>query len=79
MRLGRDDVEFMLRVLELPNDLRGKLESAAIGRAELSLDDADQLRDLCGERLQTHGFGPDYKATDEGKRLERLIDELFVG
>jgi hypothetical protein len=79
MRLARGDIEFMLHVLELSNDLRHKLEMAAAGQIELSVEDADALRDLCGERLQTHGFGSNYDVTDEGARLERLIDELFVG
>lgn len=79
MRLAREDIDYMLRVLELSADLRNKLELAAAGRAELSLEEADELRDLCGDRLQTHGFGEDYEATEEGTRLERLIDELFIG
>jgi hypothetical protein len=79
MRLGREDIDFLLRVLELSDDLRRKLQMAAAGQVELSLEDADQLRDLCGERLQTHGFGADYEVTEEGARLEKLIDELFIG
>jgi hypothetical protein len=79
MRLRRQDIEFMLRVLQLPDDLRRKLEMVAAGEGQISLEDADKLRDLCGDRLQTHGFDADYKVTEEGARLERLIDELFTG
>ncbi len=49
------------------------------GRVILDEEIADELRELCGERLQTHGFDDDYAPTDEGRELERLIDVLFVG
>lgn len=78
-RISRDDLAFLLRVLDLPRGLRDRIESAMKGHTELTIDDADALRDLCGERLQTHGFGPGYVPTEEGGRLERLIDELFIG
>lgn len=69
----------MLEVLNLPDDLRRRLEEARSGGTTLTLEDLDVLRDLCGERLQTHGFKSDYEPTEEGRRLERLIDELFTG
>jgi hypothetical protein len=79
MRLAQADIAFMLRVLDLSEEMRSKLEKVASGEAKLTVDEADELRDLCGERLQTHGFGPNYEPTQEGVQLERLIDELFVG
>ena len=79
MRLAQADIAFMLRVLDLSEDMRNKLEKVASGEAKLTVDEADELRDLCGERLQTHGFGPNYEPTQEGVHLEKLIDELFVG
>ena len=68
----------MLKLLPLPDGLGERLRLVRAGRGELTADDADRLRDLCGERLQTHGFGPDYEPTEEGRCLERLIDELYV-
>ena len=79
MRLAQSDIAFMLRVLDLSEDMRNKLEKVASGGAKLTVDEADELRDLCGERLQTHGFGPNYEPTQEGVHLAKLIDELFVG
>lgn len=79
-KISKADVDFLLRVLDLPNDLRNKLESIIRGdRSQLEEDEVDHLRDICGERLQTHGFGVDYEPTEEGKRLEDLIDKLFIG
>ncbi len=40
---------------------------------------ADEIRDLCGERLQFVGFDEKYELTKEGKILESLIDKLFLG
>jgi len=45
----------------------------------MSEDEADEIRDLCGEQLQIIGFNQDYELTCEGKILESLIDKLFVG
>jgi hypothetical protein len=78
IRMADQDIDFMLRALALPDELGERLRLVRAGRGELSADDADRLRDLCGERLQTHGFGPDYTPTEEGRRLERLIDELYL-
>jgi hypothetical protein len=78
-RLAVRDIEFLLRLLPMRKALRNRLEEIRTNADKLTDDEADELRDLCGERLQTHGFGPEYEATEEGKTLERLIDELFVG
>ena len=77
--ISREEVAFLLGVLELPESVRKTLEKAKEKGCNLSEDDADTLRDLCGERLQTHGFEADYKANAEGAKLESLIDRLFVG
>ena len=79
IRLSSDEIDFLLGALALPPALLESLERARAKGGHLGDDDADALRDLCGERLQTHGFGPAYKPTEEGKRLERMIDRLFVG
>jgi hypothetical protein len=77
--LARDDIRFMLDRLELQPDLRSALDGLSQTGGEISDEDADQLRDLCGERLQTHGFDQNYELTEEGRRLESLIDALFTG
>ena len=79
VKLASEQIEFMLAKLQIPPGLRAKLEAAQKGAATLTLQDADQLRDLCGDRLQTHGFGENYELTSEGAVLEELIDRLFTG
>ena len=79
IRLSSDEIDFLMYVLELPPSLLESLERARRLGGRVQDDDADALRDLCGERLQTHGFGPTYEPTEEGKQLERMIDRLFIG
>ena len=45
---------------------------------KFSEDQADELRDLCGEQLQVVGFDQNYELTKEGKILESLIDKFFI-
>ena len=79
IQLSRDDIDLLLRELELSPELRRALLEARLARTSLPDDMADRLRDLCGERLQRSGFGSDYQVTPVGKQLETLIDKLFVG
>lgn len=44
----------------------------------LDEDDADEIRDACGEHLQVVGFDAAYNPTATGQILESLIDKLFV-
>lgn len=46
---------------------------------KISEGQADEIRDLCGERLQIAGFNERYELTPEGKILESLVDKLFIG
>ena len=79
MRLREDQLRLILEKLQLPDGLRARVTAALHAEAALTLDEADALRDLCGERLQTHGFGASYELTEEGVALEELIDALFNG
>lgn len=78
--LSLRDIDFILETLSLPTHLQRELEllkNETVMR--VSEDVADQLRDLCSDRLDTHGFDASYKLTGEGKKLEELIDKLFIG
>ena len=79
MTFERADAEYLLRVLDLEPALRGRLEAFRAGTNYLPNDDRDALRNMVGERLQLVGFDQDYNPTPEGKRLEQLIDDLFIG
>jgi hypothetical protein len=73
------DADYLLRVLDLPSDLRKRLEAFRERRSGLSTADLDELRDLVGVRLVEVGFDEHDKVTPEGARLEELIDDLFTG
>ena len=46
---------------------------------ELSDQEANEIRDLCGERLQEVGYDENYDPNKKGKLLESLVDKLFIG
>lgn len=78
--LTLQEIQFMLRVLPLDGDLRERLEAlVSVQYGAISDDLADELRDLCTDRLDTHGFDENYNPTEEGERLELLIDKLYIG
>ena len=80
MKISNAEADFMLARLSLTAELRDTLEAISRDSSVLLCDDdADSLRDLCGERLQTHGFGDDHQPNREGVELEKLITKLFVG
>lgn len=78
--LTLQEIQLMLTVLTLTVDLRERLEGlVSVENKAISDDVADELRDLCTERLDTHGFDESYNPTGEGEKLEALIDKLYVG
>lgn len=78
--LSQEDVQFMLSVLQLTTELKESLAARGAGDVVVIQDDvADELRDLCTERLDTHGFDQNYELNDEGEILESLVDKLYVG
>lgn len=78
--LTLQETQFMLTVLTLTVDLRERLKGLISEENKVISDDvADELRDLCSERLDTHGFDENYNLTGEGEKLEALIDKLYIG
>lgn len=45
---------------------------------KISEDQADGIRDACGEQMQIIGFNKNYELTSEGEILESLIDKFFI-
>lgn len=45
----------------------------------ISENQANEIRDLCGEQLQISGFNEKYELTPEGEILESLVDKFFIG
>ncbi len=78
--LNLQDIHFMLEKLSLSENLLELLnELISDNDKSISDDIADELRDLCTDRLDAHGFDVDYNPTEEGKKLEVLIDKLYIG
>lgn len=78
-RLSSEDIKLIVEALDLPQRLRQKLNDSEGSGLMIEDHEAEELRDLCGERLQTHGFDQGYEPTEEGRRLESLIDRLYTG
>ncbi|MCC3304876.1 hypothetical protein [Sneathiella sp. HT1-7] len=78
IKINHDDVKIMLRIPQLTPDLRKILVSIPDG-GNISNEQADELRDIVGERLTEIGFDENYEVNEEGKKFEDLIDKLFTG
>lgn len=39
---------------------------------------ADEIRDLCSDKLQLFGFNENYELNKDGEILERLIDIFYI-
>lgn len=77
INLNKNDVQFMLEVLQLTPDLKLVLKSIAEG-GTLSENQADALRDCCTDKLDEVGFDKNYEPTENGRKLEALIDKLYL-
>lgn len=83
VRLSAAQRAYLLEADYLPADLRHIVaESAAItasGRMAMDLEPevAERFRSAFTERLAEVGLGLEYELTEEGVRLEELIDAFF--
>ena len=83
IRLSKEEVELLSSGQFLPDKLLKKVLAASpkergIYILEVSADEADEIRDFCGEQLQKTGFDENYNVTKAGHILESLIDKLYV-
>jgi len=83
IKLNQKEYSYLCKASFLPDSLRQffflterKEDSYLINISE---DEADEIRDLCGEQLQLVGFDEKYEPTPEGKILEDLVDKFYVG
>jgi hypothetical protein len=83
VELTRKEHEMLTTKVPMPEALRGVIRSARqTGRKwhlELSDDDAEEIRDLCGDTLQQIGFDEHYEPNKAGWILEGLVDKFFTG
>ena len=82
VRFGPELFEYVLK-----GDFLGQRERDLFMRAlrrgegyllEVEADEADAIRDACGEQLQRVGFDADYNPTRDGEMLEKLVDLFLV-
>jgi len=76
--LKKAEVEYMLSILDLAPELRAVLKSIFDG-GDVDEDQADELRDLCNDKLDVCGYDESYSLNEDGKKLEALADKLYVG
>lgn len=83
IELSRNEYTYLCQAPFLEDKYRKLLFSIEQHDSKYSLkiseDQADEIRDLCGERLQVVGFDEKYELSQEGKILESLIDKFFIG
>ena len=83
IELNRNEYGYLCQASFLGDKYRKLLFSSKQNDGKFSLkiseDQADEIRDLCGEQLQIVGFDEKYELTQEGKVLESLIDKFFIG
>ena len=83
IELDRNEYNYLCQASFLEDDYRKLLYSSQQQdhRFELNISEnqADEIRDLCGEQLQIAGFDENYELNSEGKILESLIDKFFIG
>ena len=76
--LSPHEAQFMLMTLELTPNLHQVLKAAVEG-CEITDDQADELRDCCTDKLDEVGFDENYEPTEDGRKLEVLVDKLYIG
>ena len=83
IELNKDEYNYLCHASFLEDKYRKLLFSSHQHDNKYSLkileDQADELRDLCGEQLQIAGFDKNYELTSEDEILESLVDKFFVG
>lgn len=78
--LSQYDVQFMLMMLQLTPDMSQVLKAKAKAEGgEITEDQADELRDCCTDKLDELGFDENYEPTEDGRKLEALVDKLYIG
>ncbi len=76
--ISYDDARYLLKELDLTPELRQVLENFSIEGGKVNDEQADELRDLCNEKLDVCGLDVNYNLNEDGKLLETLADKLYV-
>ena len=83
INLSKTEYIYLCQAAFIHKRLRETLFSAQqtkdIYLVNISEEQAEEIRELCGEELQIAGFDEKYELTPEGEILESLIDKFFIG
>ena len=83
IELTDDEQQILVTSVPLPEKLRNVADSARRSGHKwllnISEEDADEIRDLCGDRLVEVGFDERYEPNKAGLLLEGLVDKFFIG
>lgn len=79
IKISKGDAEFLLSRLQLTSIQKHVLTNTESTDGVINDEVADEIRDLCTDLLDRVGFDANYQPTQDGRRLEALIDKLFVG
>ena len=83
IKLTKDEYQYLVQTSFLPHRLQKLILSDQKTESEhvvtISTDQADEIRDLCAEKLQFIGFDEQYRPTSDGITLESLIEKFFIG
>ncbi|WP_369930988.1 hypothetical protein [Xanthomonas sp. NCPPB 2632] len=82
--LNAKRARYLLEAQFLTSTQRAVLEGAASSRGgglsfSISDDLAEEFREAFNDRLMEVGFDDEYEPNEEGRILEDLIDQFFVG
>ena len=78
VKLSFEELLFIIDQLPVKTDLKTLLKTQKMN-VVISEDNADYLRDLSMDKLETDGFNEKYEPNVEGVILESLIDKFFTG
>ena len=82
IKLSRPEYTYLCQAVFIQKKHRETLFSAQqisdVHLLNISEDQANEIRDLCGKQLQIVGFNEKHELTPEGEILDSLLDKFFI-
>lgn len=80
IKLEKDEYKYLCEASFIPEDIKEflctQIKDSKTLKMFFTAEQADEIREQCGDQLQHVGFDEEYELTLEGEILERLIDKL---
>ena len=82
-KLLQYEKEYLLnQILVEKKEIMDKIKISKLNESHYSIcvdaSLADEIRDLCSDKLQLYGFDENYELNKDGEILERLIDIFYI-